>query len=467
MTEDHEGQPSELRTKLALGEALAFAWKARREWIHRKVDSARLQEEHRGRRRVSLDLTVPDDPGLSYAPQDRAVELEDGQSPLVVPIALMAKKTLRDFDVSLEGKPLPVLTSRENGEASTATVLSQFTRASDEGALEHLWEGLHPVVVSERKTALEVEAEKGQDPSPALEGEEEQDTSPAGAVLKVHEREGITVFGETLLRSLEDSFLLMVLVPREKAGQRIVVKFSYHWDRVLPKRNRDRPLRSLVGELRSGWRPATGRETMKLEVDLDGPDDAQSYHLEFHAPPSLVFTDMILPGATGRDFGPAGGDPDMQVIQGHHRYETRVTEPATLFVAGTNSGMRMVALVVTLYTAVAFLGSLMLPGAFPEWVSKGSQVTSLLMAVPAAAVAALNRPQENSLASYFWRPLRLLVMACASLLMCGAAALAVGWRYRPIYYAQWLLTGFGAFWAFLVIFLGCRAKIQDQAPGER
>jgi len=388
-----------------------------------------------------LDLVVPDNPSLAYAPEERLIPLDEGSSALVVPIGLMAKKTLRDFDVTLDGKPLSVLTSRENGKACTAAVVSRFTCPDD---LEALSADVERVVT-------------------ASVGPEQPRT---GMVLRRHDSEALSTFGEALLSSLEESFLLMILIPREKAGQRVVVKFSYHWDRVLSRQRTKHPLLSLAKELSTGWRPATGSEPMRLEVDLDGPDDAESYHLEFHAPPSLVFTQMTLPGTPPLHFGPGDGDPDMQVIQGHRRYDTSTTEPAVLYVAGTNSGPRMVALVVTLYTAVVFLASLFFPGAFSEWVRKGSQVTSLLMAVPAAAVAALNRPQENSLAAYFWRPLRSLVMLCAALLMCGAAALAVGWRWRPVWYIQWSLTGGGSLLAFLVILWGCRAKMRNQAPEE-
>src|SRR4051812_45189794 len=63
-----------------------------RRWVHRRVETLDFVDITRLRRRMSIDFTVPNRSGIP-------VVLRTGQSIAFVPIALLSKRVLRNFDV--------------------------------------------------------------------------------------------------------------------------------------------------------------------------------------------------------------------------------------------------------------------------------------------------------------------------------------------------------------------------------
>jgi hypothetical protein len=81
------------------------------EWIHRRVEKVELTTGlPHFRRRVSLDLTLPN-------PDITGIKWTDSERVTLVPVDVLAKQPLRRFSIiDAEGRPLPVLTRRQNGE---------------------------------------------------------------------------------------------------------------------------------------------------------------------------------------------------------------------------------------------------------------------------------------------------------------------------------------------------------------
>src|SRR5699024_7926833 len=86
-------------------------------WSHRRVESLRLLEGRRGRRRISLDCTPPPEPALAYEAAERSnSQIEDVRGPLMIPLAIFAKQAMRDLDVvDTSGEAVPILGLQENG----------------------------------------------------------------------------------------------------------------------------------------------------------------------------------------------------------------------------------------------------------------------------------------------------------------------------------------------------------------
>ncbi|TDE98968.1 hypothetical protein EXU48_01915 [Occultella glacieicola] len=101
-------------------------------WKHRRVDSMRLESGDRGRWRISIDCTVPNDVRLTWS------RGRDAQ--LVVPITLFRKGPLKDFNITgPDGAPLPVLGMRDS--AALALEMLRFTLSVD-GRRTRNWQRL-------------------------------------------------------------------------------------------------------------------------------------------------------------------------------------------------------------------------------------------------------------------------------------------------------------------------------------
>lgn len=419
-------------------DAIAQALLGSATWVHRKVDSIRLGEEYRSRRRISLDVTIPQYSGLFCPPRRRfSREGRGANSSLLVPISFIQKGALRDLDVEVDGTRASVLTTRQNAGFSVLLLLREVPTTL-------------PLTLDIRRELHEVVAGPY-----SLAGKRAEDF----IARRVAGRDdpALTDLGVKLLRELAENFVLIVLVPAKLAGRRTLIKYAYHWDRLLPPPAGGR-LPRLILDLWSCLGPSLGLGCLKLEVEVSSPALAESYHLEVHAPPSLRFVGLNMPQVDSAMPGPLQDTQTNQVAHGVGRYMDPPTGPATLSVVGINTGLRSAAWVVTAFTSLIFALSLFLPGAFNAWRNPGSGAAPLLLAVPAAAISVMARQQENALTAYFWRPLRAIVVICAGLLMSGAAAVAVGlgegWMY-----ALWItaLVLASVAWGFLTV--GIRATM--------
>lgn len=396
------------------GRAIADALYLGSTWRHRKVESLRLMEGERGRRRVSLDCTPPPEPALAYDAAERAVPtIDDVDGPVMVPLAMISKGALRHFDVTdSAGAPLPILSRSENAWVALSVLLNELNPPA-EVEMPKLHEALWTVVQGPPEAA-----------SRMVERLLANGVVDGSRVLDLNT---VSTFAEGLLYDLAENFLLIALVPSDKAGQRLLLKYSSHWRTILGG--------GRVG-LRNRLLAAAGFGAAPVDLQVEGAADAASYHLEVHAPPGLQCSGLSLP-ADGGGLGAEQPDTTTDVVaHAVGSYTAVPADPARLKLAVPTSGLRSVAVLTGLFTAATFVLEETLPGARPALLDAGDGAVAVLLAAPAVALALLARPGENALASHLLAPLRWLVLAYAALLIGGAASL-VGRLHEPYISVLW------------------------------
>lgn len=205
-------------------------------WTHRRVEHLVFVDDQTVRRAVSVDFEVPAE--LTGVP---------------IPLALLRKRPLVDFDLRDEGgRALPMLTRRQNGRIASEVLLAAAEAVTGEALGDDLVADLLRV-----STAAPEEAEA------VLEGLRAGARGTEGAALL-----GDPGF-ETLAFELARSFLLLVEIPPD--GVRRVLKFAYAepfgWRTALPER--------------MSWRAAG------VEIDVPAVARGGSYHFEIQAPEGL------------------------------------------------------------------------------------------------------------------------------------------------------------------------------------
>jgi hypothetical protein len=370
-------------------------------WQHRRVESLHLNDGPTSRRRVSLDITIPGDERLevvSGAPGAEKI--------LFIPLALIQKARLQDFDSSYDGsKPLPIAGAEMNGHASVEAVVAAWR-------LEY---GTPPTL-DERAVISEIvfgkaDAETDRRVTAFLDGEPWE-----GTRVSVDARTAPQTV--VLLENLSKNFILAGLFPPETAGARHIVKYSTHWELVGAARDQKYPW----------WRwfsSAVGLSSAPLDIPLNtGIIGARSSHLEIHTPRGIISQSLSAqrdgvpveidsrPGVVAHIAFPQGADvsPDIAVV--HLRTSPYGLLPwvavasgasAVIFWAGRLSG----------YADRAFL-----PGM--------TSATPIFLAAIALLLGFLSREQENPVAGRVLRPLRLSIATLAMLYFALAAASAMG-----------------------------------------
>jgi hypothetical protein len=218
-------------------------------WTHRRVDSLAFLPNGESHRRISWDFTVPDQ-----------LVIVVGKDRMAVPLATMAKRSLKRLDVrDASDAALPLWNSQNNAELAQRMLVAGLESAT----------GLPPD--SGLRTRLRLLTLAANADSAARELED------LDTWLREHgsEPDQHALLGG-LARTFADAFLFVVEVPRAWAGTRTTVKVSYDDDRARAPRPIWESVRALgVPEL-------AGCST--LDIEAQGWADAASWHLEVHAP---------------------------------------------------------------------------------------------------------------------------------------------------------------------------------------
>jgi hypothetical protein len=270
------------------------------EWVMRRVESIEFVDDRTVRRRVSADYAVP-----AMVP---VLRLPDGRPVRVLPLAMMRRKSMVNFDFrDHDGRPMPLLGLREN-QALTLAVVRAWVLAllEDQGTpcpdwpdklLGDLHDRLHDLVVGDRaesNAALEALS------TSRLEGLE-------------HDKL------DAIIARLSSSFILFGL-ELEKPGMRRIVKWSYDEPLTLlhstssyqgheagpcpgnPERDgipERRPSYGAAGRRQHRWAPdpllsGLGLQPTLIRFPTPGAELAASFHLEVTAPPEVSIVEATL-----------------------------------------------------------------------------------------------------------------------------------------------------------------------------
>lgn len=412
---------------LGMGEAMADALLQWNGWVLRRVESVHLLHGERGRRRNSIDCIPPPDPRLAYLAEERgATTINDVRGLIMVPLTMVEKAPMRDLDVlDGNGRTMPIVGRSEDAAAGLAVLV-------------HLWRiavgDVDDVVLGALQRVVEGAREESEVVADAL-----IDHGRAAGAPVVDLREVPEVLG-LLVKDFAANFLLIGLLPADRAGVRQVLKWSANWHIT----------RSPMS-VRERWAAAAGIEAVTLRIPTGGLTSTSSYHLEVHLPAELAAVQLALPPGDDPDGGmkvDGSGNPVAHVYGAYP--EAPAEQEALLRFAVPWRGLRVQATFAAAFTAAVFLGGLSLPDALSTLLSAGGGAAGLLLAAPGALMAVRAGAQESVVASQVLEPLRKVMYACA-LSLTAAAASVVGKLDQPWVTVLWSLGAASATCIFLVL----------------
>jgi hypothetical protein len=193
---DQRAAQAEYAVRLAMG----------RLWVNRRVETFTFLDANTVRRRMSVDLTFREAPGLE------SVET------VLVPLMLLIKHDLRNLDVrGPSDQPLPVLNTEQNGDVAVlglATILR--------GLVSDLGVGHPDKTIDENALSEIVHADADQG------GIAGSHVGPGGALDRQlrHAEPDIRTPVQRLILELESSFMLLIPL-RYSPGERVICKISY------------------------------------------------------------------------------------------------------------------------------------------------------------------------------------------------------------------------------------------------
>jgi len=459
---------------LSKGQYVAISIDGWPEWAHRKVESLDLLDGQRGRRRVSIDCTPlnPSDLGIPAMPKPKDSEsnnepvttftwksfsisfpgrstkrreaaadaLTDQKSirseePLLVPLTFMEKRTHRSFDLrDAEGRALALLHSEDNAALAAAAVAYILSVRFDIKVVQKNWPRIYQVAAEH----------------------------PAAAVTMAQDliRDmGLTPYPRALLMDIARGFILFAQLPLAAAGNRQILKFSYHWEAIptrpsllariqtvrqtwgttLTEAGPVRASRSCGKILLDGFtrkakrlihhvRAGVGWGSFLVRINIHSLSSTHSYHLECPAPDGLLCARVELPPTLwGRNddrlvtpVGHAHGSYGAQPRGKHH------PDAPTARVYFILDKTKLLPRVMWSGIAVSALFGLLLliPGAIPALTDQEDSATALFLFIPALLVALNARSQENFITAGVLLTLRLIAIAL-SLLLVLAGGLVV------------------------------------------
>ncbi|NQW87508.1 MULTISPECIES: hypothetical protein [unclassified Frigoribacterium] len=385
------------------GQALLWALTNSSAWHHRKVESLRLLDGPQSRRRVSLDLTVPNDDRLLVAPS-----ISGAEEQIFVPLALVQKARLQDFDAAYDGStPLPIADTSLNGKCADLAVRAAWeletgrTPSKDE---KHI---IRRIIFGRASDKLNLRVANFL--QTGTWGEIHADISGLGALTT------------SLLENLAANFILAGLVPAESRGKHAIIKYSAHWELVgVQKTERfprwDRYLCSL------GW----GASPLEIQLNDIGLVP-ESYHLEVHAPKGL-FNERLTLQIGERVIGSDRRPTVISHVTTRHEIDAAQDLPDTGVVhLRTNpTGLLAWTTVAAVFSAVFFLVA-SLPPVLDKLLDPSARTgTPLFLSAIALLLGFLSRDSENPVTGKVLGPLRASIAVLALEYFVLSAGVAIG-----------------------------------------
>jgi hypothetical protein len=405
--------------------------------------------------RHSMDCIPPPDPWLAYEPrQRRHAKFARVKGHVIVPLAFISKGPMRELDaVDGTGQPMPLLGIGENVELAVAMLECALQRQGVEPS-DALRETLRlmagpaiPGVSTPRDVAESL-----------VEGRRWSD----GMVFWEHD---IDPEVKRSIREFADSFLLCGLLAAEQAGRRQILKLAFHW-RVEPDPHEQtvaeivsRPFRRLGAALRAVSR--------SIELPMNAPSDARSYHLEFQTPAELDCGELRLPAPEGATPTAAmvdrSGQPVAHVLA---HYDVPPRDSARAKLMTPRRGPWTHAFLASLTAGLFFGLGAVLPGGMGALQTSGA-ADALLLAIAAVVIARAAGRRESALAAWSFGPLRLTLFTHSAVLSAWAAAVALGLE-APWFKSAWNACAvISAAWVLIMALTPVIAKIASAGKGRQ
>jgi hypothetical protein len=373
--------PGEVLEERAGELAVAFAVLLTRQaaWRHRRVETIRVLSHEAVRRSVSLDFTLP---------EEHRADLAVGAGQVVVPLALVAKRSLVHFDLrDDEDHAVPLLRAEEIRTISRELLYLAADVDLAEGDEPPGVLGLVDAVV---ERALEPEA-PGEERLAAL----------AGDLAALEARTGPLPGFALLADQLARGFLLCAVLG--DSARRRVVKFAY-----------DEPLE----------RPS--RHTHFY--DAPGCTQAASYHVEIDVPDELrARTTALVDDATGAELATGPHNADRPAL--HYSAPAPAPElgrPGVSVAYGTERGRFLVPAAIVAAVTTAQLGLPWLLADLGRLAAQAGPAIAILLSTTAIFSGLVLRSGEHPLVRLVLAPYRGWLVL--STLAAVAAAASLGFQ---------------------------------------
>lgn len=378
-----------------------------RTWVHRRVDSLRLDADGGTRRYVSVDMTPPDFAALGAS-----------EKCIHVPLAILAKGPKKRLSVSTGSTAVPVLARQMNTDLVVGMLvagLEHFVRVTT----DELAVGRHllPKVVGADSTSARTQLASYLEWTNEVRERRTRDD-------EIHEKFAAL---NSLVRQFADNYLLVGVLDKELLSTRTIVKYALH-----------QPLPELK---------AAGMKQVRFKYEVPDYGFAASQHVEVELPPGLtikalelaefgagsVTTQVAKDPTAANDATPSKPvgrlghvvlNPLDRSYSGIVRVDVLPASPG-LF---TFVRAAVVAVVAVICISLAFRmwSENMLLGGPPI----PSPSASILLIGPALLFSWISRKHEHELVVEIASPLRRVLYLCAGVLviMAGLAAIPV----RPL-----------------------------------
>lgn len=385
-----QGWPDEHYEQAAASIALACLelLSDERRWIHRRVETIELLAQELVRRQVTVEFTLP------RSLHDDLRVGADG--PWCVPIALLAKRPLRNFDLR-ENDEWRAILGREHNAPIAASLVTAAARlavapAEVDPAAAALLESIALGDLAVAREALARLRAHGA-------------ASPQAAAILADDTAAYFV------ATFAESYMLLALL--QQPHGRHILKYSYDEHLYYV---RGRPRRHRLAQ-RLGWSP------LVIEVAVPSAAHAASYHAEVVVPAELRLDAFVLDARSGELLST---DVERSVDRASlHAPDVGAQADPLLICAITaeRAGVPTLALVISVVTAALLLvgataGELRSPAA-------GSSV-AVLLAGSVLFAAAVARGGEHQLARGVFAGPRWLLTVVAASALAAAAAVAFG-----------------------------------------
>jgi hypothetical protein len=378
------------------------------------------------RRSVSVDFTVPS--GIRRSLEVR----ESGQA--LVPLASLAKRPLRNFDLRDEsGASVPVLGRDHNGPLAHSVLGRSVRRPLSEIGRDTLSDQL----------SADLERVALGDPDEADRVIASMRRAAQGGDL---ERQAIleddaSVF---LLAGLADSYLLVALC--DDIGKRRVLKFSYEegFEAATP------------GFLeRLGWYP------LLITLEVPGASRGASYHAEVVIPEELRIEDCFLYDEdTGETFA---DDENVDRAALHAALVPPGARTKLLFgLKAERTSFPLLGCVIAWINAILLFVGVLAGDLDPD---RADSAVAVLLAASAVFAGAIARSGEHRIVQAFFAGPRLLLVVTAVSALAAGGALAFGLSSTAVCTIWWIAAV--TCLAMALMLTATAAAASPISPGEK
>lgn len=436
-------------------------------WVSRRVEHVSFRDDRSVVRRVTVEFYVPE-----QAPIFRG---DDGQCYSLVPLSVMRRKTLVNFEVrDDEDRPVAVPSLRQN-QAITESLLLACADAAVMGRSSQSAEGrrevegfVHRVVSGTQRELVEAydSLDRGRGPEP---------------VRKLAAHPGF----KAVLDRMADNFVLWVMIPAGGRRRRVLT-FScdeplyLHYRESRHKKRRKSGREADTDVLGKELKPvhptvlsaALGLTPTRIQFPVPGAENAASFHFEIDAPKGVQIVEASLLA------GPPGGlNPAFDRVRG--RFPTvglHVIEVPNGSLSRAQVGLQVANrgwLLTSLFSCGAVFGFLLAFAIHSAALKRTGDLPVVILIALAAAVAGfVTQSDVHALAAHLLRWVRSLALVAAVLPLVAMTFIAFE-VVAPTHVgpALWSATGVSGAIALLLLVVCVRSwrrqRKSVQSPWEQ